>query len=557
MAGQLTVMGLAKKNEANSNDMSDELMLIKKALEEDRPAEDVEELPSEKPEKKESKETSKPEAPKGGEGERERYSFDAGGIPVTIRIVQKAIDYTPQYVIQIPLIAEGTKLILNALRADLITQVKIDVVMLTDPRQMKEVRAKFEHKANELLEKQFTGLTPETRKVLTSYLLQHTLGLGELEVLLADENLEDIAINSPSEPIQVYHKRHGWCSTNLWIRRDDTVYEYASIIGRRVGRQINVLNPIMNAYLQNGDRINATLSPISSFGNTMSIRKFAKNPWTIPYFVELKTVSPEVAALIWLCIQNEISLLSSGGTGSGKTSFLNAMCCMIPPNQRIISIEDTRELTLPDFLHWVAMTTREPNPEGKGEVAMLDLMINALRQRPDRIIVGEVRRQREAEVLFEAMHTGHSVYATIHADNANECITRLTTPPINLPKSTLPALGGIIVQYRNRRTGVRRTFEFAEITDAGGENVVYRWDPKADVTREIGSISRLGETLGLYTGMTAKEMKSDLTDKVKALKWMVSKKYFDINAVGRIVADYYRSPENVMDIASKGGDYKF
>jgi hypothetical protein len=113
------------------------------------------------------------------------------------------------------------------------------------------------------------------------------------------------------------------------------------------------------------------------------------------------------------------------------------------------------------------------------------------------------------------------------------------------------------VQYRNRRTGVRRTFEFAEVTDVGGENVVYRWDPKADVTKEIGSISRLGETLGLYTGMTAKEMKSDLTDKVKALKWMVSKKYFDINAVGRIVADYYKSPEDVMDIASSGGDYKF
>ncbi|VVB73631.1 Type II/IV secretion system protein [uncultured archaeon] len=557
MAGQLTVMGLAKKNEANSDDMSDELMLIKRALEEDAPEGEEDRLPSEKPEKKDAKETSRPEAPRGEEGELERYAFDAGGIPVTIRIVQKAADYTPQYVIQIPLIAEGTKLILNALKADLITQVKIDVMMLTDPRQMKEVRAKFEHKANELLEKQFTGLTPENRKVLTSYLLQHTLGLGELEVLMADENLEDIAINSPSEPIQVYHKRHGWCSTNLWIRRDETVYEYASIIGRRVGRQINVLNPIMNAYLQNGDRINATLSPLSSFGNTMSIRKFAKNPWTIPYFIELKTVSPEVAALIWLCIQNEISLLSSGGTGSGKTSFLNAMCCMIPPNQRIISIEDTRELTLPDFLHWIAMTTREPNPEGKGEVTMLDLMVNSLRQRPDRIIVGEVRRQREAEVLFEAMHTGHSVYATIHADNANECITRLTTPPINLPKSTLPALGGIIVQYRNRRSGIRRTFEFAEITNGGEDNVVYRWDPKADVTKEIGSISRLGETLALYTGMTAKEMKSDLTDKVKVLKWMVSKKYFDINAVGRISADYYRSPDEVMDKASKGGDYKF
>ena len=141
--------------------------------------------------------------------------------------------------------------------------------------------------------------------------------------------------------------------------------------------------------------------------------------------------------------------------------------------------------------------------------------------------------------------------------NAEECIARLTTPPINLPKTTLPALGGIVVQYRNRRTGVRRTFEFAEINDEGNSNVVYRWDPKTDATKEIGAITRLGETLGLYTGMTAKEMKSDLTDKVKALKWMVSKKYFDINMVGRISLDYYRSSDEVMDVVSKNGDFKF
>ena len=540
-------------NEKNKK-LREELMIIKEALE------SKEEPKEEKPKnEKKHEEAKKKDSGSNTDGTREieAYSFSAQGIPVEIKIVQTKDDYTPQYMIQIPLIAEGTKLILNALKAELITKVKIDIAMLTDPRQMKDIQMKFEQKANELLDKQFSGLTPEKRKVLTSYLLQHTLGLGELEILMADENLEDVAINSPAEPIQIYHKRYGWCNTNLWIRRDDTVYEYAATVGRRVGRQINVLNPIMNAYLPNGDRVNATLTPISTFGNTLSIRKFAKNPWTVPYLINVKTVTPEVASLIWLCVQNEISLMCSGGTGSGKTSFLNAIACMIPPNQRIISIEDTRELTLPDFLHWVAMTTREPNPEGKGEITMLDLMVNALRQRPDRIIVGEVRRQREAEVLFEAMHTGHSVYATFHADNAEECVNRLTNPPVNIPETSLPALGGVVVQYRNRKSGIRRTFEFAEITHEGKSNVVYRWDPRADAIKEAGTITRLGETLALYTGMNVKEMKTDLLDKTKILKWMVSKKYFDINAVGRITAEYYRAPEDVVKFADTNKDWTY
>jgi len=548
------------------NEEREELRLLREALEakKEKNEKKNDEENIEQEEKKKPEEKKQPEKPENETESREpsekvleSYSFNAQGVPVDVKVIETKESYVPQYIIQIPLIAEGTKLILNALKAELITKVKLDLAMLTDQRQMKDIQLKFEQKANELLDKQFPSLTPEKRKVLSSYLIQNTLGLGELEILMADDNLEDIVINGPAEPIQVYHKRHGWCSTNLWIKRDDTVYEYAANIGRRVGRQINVLNPIMNAYLPNGDRVNATLSPISSFGNTLSIRKFAKNPWTIPYLINVKTITPEVASLIWLCIQNEISLLSSGGTGSGKTSFLNAMACMIPPNQRIISIEDTRELSLPDFLHWVAMTTREPNPEGKGEITMLDLMVNALRQRPDRIIVGEVRRQREAEVLFEAMHTGHSVYATFHADNAEECVNRLTTPPINVPTSSMTALGGIIVQYRNRRSGIRRTFEFAEITNEGKANVVYRWDPKSDTIKEVEAITRLGETLALYTGMTVKEMKLDLLEKTKILKWMVDKKYFDINEVGRITADYYMDNEKVVEYATAGKDWVF
>lgn len=485
----------------------------------------------------------------------EEYNYSAAGVPVSIRIVRRPTEYTPSYVISIPLLAEGTKIMLHAMRGELISRVKFDVAELVDPRKATEVRARFERQASELINRHFTGLTPEKTAVLVSYLLQYTLGMGDLEILMADPALEDIAINGPHDFVWVYHKRHGWCKTNFAIRANEVIYEHAAMAGRKVGRTINVLNPVMEATLLTGDRITATLSPISTMGNTIAIRKFAQNPWTIPFLIQNKTISTDVAALIWLCVANEVSLLSSGGAAAGKTSLLNAICCMIPANQRIISIEDTRELTLPEFFQWVPLLTREPNPEGKGGVEMIDLLVTSLRMRPDRIVVGEVRRQREAEVLFEAMHTGHSVYATIHADNAHECITRLISPPINLPKSVLPALGGIVVQFRNRRTGIRRTYEFAEITDTGDAGVIWRWDPKEDVLKQVGEMTRLAAVLGLYTGMTQKEIKEDLAEKARILNWMVAKNYIDVNTVGRIVSDYYKNPSQVEEAARRNKDW--
>ena len=188
---------------------------------------------------------------------------------------------------------------------------------------------------------------------------------------------------------------------------------------------------------------------------------------------------------MWLAIQNELSILVAGGTGSGKTSMLNVVSNFFPPNQRIISIEDTRELILPNNLHWVPLETRLPNPEGKGEITMLDLLVNRLRMRPDRIIVGEIRRQREAQVVLEAMHTGHSVYATIHANNADEVIVRLTNPPIDIPKPMISSLSLILVQSRNRRTGKRRTLQIAEVTPTGDANILMQLNVHDDVLEKI------------------------------------------------------------------------
>lgn len=490
--------------------------------------------------------------------EIETYQFDNEGIQVLAKIIFYPDDFVLHYELTVRGLMEGTRLVLNTLRGELITTVKLDITDIMDVKKRDEVRRKFEATANQLLSKYyFTSLSDSEKKILTAILIQNSLGLGDLEAPLHDERLEEIVINSSSDPVWVYHKKYGWCKSNIFVKSEEAIYDYASMIGRRIGKQINVLSPLMDAHLPTGERVNATLFPISAFGNTLTIRKFSKNPWTFPYLIELNCISPQVAGLIWLCIQNELSLLVSGGTGSGKTSFLNALACMIPANQRVISIEDTRELTLPSFLQWVPMTTREPNSEGKGEVAMLDLLVNSLRQRPDRIIVGEVRKQREAEILFEAMHTGHSVYATLHADNAEETVTRLTNPPISMPPGILDALAGIVVQFRHRRLNIRRTLEFAEIEKGGGVNTLYRWDLKSDKLNEAGKMLTLNNTLALYAGLTPKEIDSDISDKAKILTWMTKKRYRDVNSVGTIVSHYYMNPEEVLEIVGKNAAWVF
>lgn len=489
------------------------------------------------------------------EGMIDSYTFDNEGIQVLVKIVAKAGEYVPHYEVNVRELSEGTRLVLNTLKGELITTVKLDITEIMDPKKGPEVRKKFEQRANFLLSKHFPTLSEEDKKVLTAYLLQNSLGLGELESLMHDENLEEVAINSSSDPVWIYHKKYGWCRTNVHLKTEESIYDVASMIGRRIGKQINVLNPVMDAHLQTGDRVNATLFPVSSFGNTITIRKFSRNPWTLPYLIELNCISPQVSGLIWLCIQNELSLLVSGGTGSGKTSFLNAISCLIPANQRIISIEDTRELTLPHFLQWVPMVTREANAEGKGEITMLDLLVNSLRQRPDRIIMGEVRKQREAEILFEAMHTGHSVYATLHADNAQETITRLTTPPIDMPRETLSSLAAIVVQFRHRRLNVRRTLEFAEVQKGGDVNVLHRWDIKTDKMAEVGKMMSLASTLSLYAGLTQKEIDQDVNEKAKIFTWMTKKGYKSVNTVGSIVSHYYMNPEEVNSLVAKNADW--
>jgi flagellar protein FlaI len=492
--------------------------------------------------------------PAGTGKEYAAYELDAHGLRVKVRIADKG-DFAPSYEVTTPGVGEATKVLMLSLRQVLVSMVPIDPSRIEDKEYVDELTHKYEEASKIIIDRYLPGSSEETKKVLIAYVINVMLGLGDLETPLADENLEEIAVNTSKEPVWVYHKTIGWCKTNLTISEEEMIYDDAEHIGRRVGRQITSLTPLMDAELPDGSRVNATLYPISQKGNTITIRKFGKNPWTMPAMIANNTLSAEMGGLVWLCIENEVSLLISGGTASGKTSFLNAMSIFMPPNRRIVSVEETRELTLPSFLHWIPMLTRQPNPEGKGEVTLYDLMINSLRQRPDIMLVGEVRIKKDAETLFEAIHTGHAVYGTVHADNAQDTVVRMTNPPIEVPKLMMNAFGGILTLFRHRRLGIRRMLEMGELTRAGDINVIYRWDMRNDVFSHISEIARLSETISLYGGFTRAELLQNIEEKSKILTWMVKNKVVGVDDAGYFVSKYYQNRNKIVEIVDKDEPY--
>lgn len=482
----------------------------------------------------------------------EKYSVELDGTNVMVEIERNKSGTI--YNLHVPEIGVATASLLGDIRNELVSVTSISMKEILDPNAFSEIKKRFMEEADKLLKTRIPTISEETKKFFVGKLIQDMLGLGEIEFLINDVNLEEVVIPTSKEPIRVYHKRYGWLPTNLTIAKEDEIANYSNIIARRVGRQITVLTPLLDAHLVTGDRVNSILYPISTKGNTITIRKFARDPFTIVDMINSKTCDLETAALLWLAVEYEMNVLISGGTASGKTSLLNACMPFIPPNHRIVSVEDTRELMLPDFLYWTPLVTRIPNPEGKGEVSMLDLLVNSLRMRPDRIVLGEMRRQREAEVLFEAMHTGHSVYATLHADSAAETVSRLTNPPLNVPPNLLKAVNLNVVMFRDRRKGIRRITQIAEFETKGDEvkaNILYRWIADEDKIVKHAESSRFFEDINRNTGMSQSELNKNLDGKKKVISWMVQNKIRDLNDFGKVMKFYYTDKESLMESIKK------
>src|SRR5580693_9204227 len=313
----------------------------------------------------------------------------------------------------------------------------------------------------------------EQRELVES-LIADMLGLGPLEPLIEDETVTDIMVNGAR---QVYVERRGKLElTGVRFRDDDHVMNVATRIVTRVGRRIDEATPLVDARLLDGSRVNIITPPLAIDGPTISIRKFSKKTITLDTMAQQANISPEMATLLKVAARCRLNILISGGTGSGKTTLLNALSRLIDPTERTVTIEDAAELQLQQP-HVVRLETRPPNLEGSGEVTMRDLLRNALRMRPDRIILGEIRGAEALDVL-QAMNTGHDgSMSTIHANTPREALTRLENmvgmTGINLPsravRTQIAAAVHLIAQVNRMRDGIRRVTHVIEVVGMEGD----------------------------------------------------------------------------------------
>jgi pilus assembly protein CpaF len=326
----------------------------------------------------------------------------------------------------------------------------------------------------EILDELKIQLNQREQRELIALILDDMLGLGPLEPLLADETITDIMVNGAK---QVYVEQRGRLVLTDKVFRDDAhVLSVAGRIVSQVGRRVDESTPMVDARLLDGSRVNIIIPPLALDGPSISIRKFAKRAIDLDRMVRQGNVSPEMATVLKIAARSRLNILVSGGTGSGKTTLLNALSQMISAEERVVTIEDAAELQLQQP-HVVRLETRPSNLEGRGEVVMRDLVKNALRMRPDRIILGEVRGP-EALDMLQAMNTGHDgSLGTIHANRPREALTRLENmvgmAGVNLPsravRTQIAAAVQMIVQIARMRDGVRRITSITEVVGMEGD----------------------------------------------------------------------------------------
>ena len=345
----------------------------------------------------------------------------------------------------------------------------------------------------------------------------------------------------------MYHRKYGSLRSNVVFHDEEELSYFVIRLAQKCGKHISIAEPMLDATMPDGSRIQMTLgTQVTTNGSTFTIRKFRADPFTPPDLIALNTVSAEIMAYFWLAVENRVNALIAGSTASGKTTILNALSLFIPRDAKIVSIEETREINLP-HPNWIPGVSRSGFGEivqdkMVGEIDLYDLMKAALRQRPEYIIVGEIRG-REAYVLFQAMATGHATYSTVHADSAKSLIHRLEGKPIEIPRVMLQALDVVSIHFTTRVKGkrVRRCKQVVEIIDIDPTtkeiltNEVFRWDPIEDKFIYTGK-SYILEKIRAKWDMTKEEITQEIRRRTEILEWMQKNNLRTFKEVAKVIS---------------------
>jgi len=453
------------------------------------------------------------------------------------------------YEIEEPILTEHEKEAMQKLEEAMLELINVNVAV---EKTIDATTEYIDKTARLLISELNLKISDETYERIFYYLFRDFIGLNAVDPLLRDYFIEDIECNGIGTPVYIVHRIYRNLRTSLTFNDIDKLASFVEKLAQRSGRYISYAQPMLDGTLPDGSRVNATYTKdVTSKGPTFTIRKFTKIPWTPTQLIAFNTVSPEMLAYFWILLQYKSSILIAGGTASGKTTFLNAIAFFIPPEARVVSIEDTREINLPRE-NWLPAVTRPSIGVGKvGEIDLFELLKNSFRQSPDYLIVGEVRG-KEASVLFQGMASGHASLSTMHAESVDTLIRRLETPPIDLSPTLMNSLDcvaiathAIVNQHETRK--IKEVSEIVNVNKDGTAiiNTPLVWDPRKDVFY-FKKESKVFEKISSRFGMPIEKLQKEFAIRAKLLYELSKQKVFEFEEIQRIITDYYKNPAEVL-----------
>ena len=453
------------------------------------------------------------------------------------------------YEVEEPLLDENERIYYDQLKIAMRDLINFDIIVDKDQQALLDY---IDKRLRILLTELGINISYESYEKIFYYLARNFIGFNEVDPLFRDYFVEDIECNGVGTPIYIVHRIYRNMKTNIKIKGFEHLASLVEKMAQRTGKYISYASPILDGSLPDGSRINATYTKdITSRGPTFTIRKFTKTPWTPSQLIGFRTLSPEMLAYLWMLVQYKMNILITGGTASGKTTLLNALAFFIPPEARVVSIEDTRELNL-SRENWLPSVARNAIGVGKlGEISLFTLLRSSFRQNPDYVIVGEVRG-KEAYVLFQGMASGHSSISTIHAESVDTVIKRLETPPIELSPTLLNVLDCVCIMThaivnKNETRKLREITEIINVTPQGvaQTNASFIWNASDDKFYSR-STPRIFEKISKRYGLNPQEINLEFSRRVQLIYRMYSQKIFGFKQVQEIINEYYKKPSEVL-----------